>query len=58
MRIIYCDLCGKVIGDVSKDGVEVLQNKLGGIKIGRHEYPEVCPKCYGEIIDFINGMGK
>jgi hypothetical protein len=54
MRIIYCDRCGAEIGEVSKDGVETKPEKLS-LKIGRHQYPEVCAKCYGEVLEFVTG---
>ena len=57
MRKIYCDLCGARIGEVSKDGVEILRDKLS-VKIGKKDFPEICSVCYGNVLEFIEGIKR
>jgi len=58
MRKIYCDLCGTQIGEVSTHGVEMLGGGSFSLLVGKEEYKEVCPRCYGTVKEFVKGLKK
>ena len=58
MRIIYCDFCGKNIGDVSVSGVEMVTDGKESLRVGNKEYKELCGKCYRTVYEFIEELKK
>ena len=57
MKIIHCDLCGKQIGDVTADNVE-MKDSVDTIRIGASNYRDVCGKCYKIIYEFVEELKK
>lgn len=58
MKIIYCDLCGEKIGDVSLHGVESLDDDTLFVQVGEHKYGEICGKCYSAVFKFVEELKK
>lgn len=58
MRIIYCDFCGKKVGDVSTSGVEMMSDGKESVRVGNKEYKEICGKCYLVVYEFIEEFKK
>jgi len=57
MKIIHCDLCGKRIGDVTVDGVE-MKDEAVSIRIGAKNYMDMCGLCYKVIYEFVEELKK
>ena len=57
MKIIYCDLCGKRVGDVTADGVE-MKDANESIRVGAHNYRDICGKCYKKAYEFVEELKK